>query len=343
MSSGPSNRGIICPDMRTLAREMAPGSRVCVALGIFDGVHVGHRRILAALSELAKETDSVPVVLTFEPHPRELFTGEPPLLLTTREQKLELFEACGVSHVVIMNFTHELAGTPSETFLRQVFLESGLEVTGCCVGSNFRFGAGNEGSAESLEAWMRRNVKQCRVLPSVEYEGAPVSSSRIRQALLAGEMAQAAAMLGRRYSIRGVVQHGYGIGGRELSCPTANLQEPGHPMPPEGVYAATAILEPVARPPRPCGECSPSASTEERQLKGIVYVGTAPTIKTDGEVVIELHLFDVNEDFYGKEIEVTFLDFIRESLRFDSRDALMAQIEKDIAAARIILDNDERA
>ena len=95
-------------------------------------------------------------------------------------------------------------------------------------------------------------------------------------------------------------------------------------MPPEGVYAARATLG-------------------GRHLKGIVYVGTAPTIKTDGEVIIELHLFDVNEDFYGKEIEVTFLDFIRESRRFDSRDALMAQIEKDIAAARIILDHDERA
>lgn len=339
MSSGPSNRGILCPDMRALARMMAPGSRVCVALGIFDGVHVGHRRILAALSELAAETESVPVVLTFEPHPRELFTGEPPLLLTTRDQKLELFEACGVSHVIIMRFTRELAGTPADAFLRQVFLESGLEVTGCCVGSNFRFGAGNEGSAGSLDAWMRRNGKQCRVMPSVEYDGAPISSSRIRQAVLAGEMEQAAAMLGRRYSVRGVVQHGYGIGSRELSCPTANLREPGHPMPPEGVYAAYATLESAL----PCVECPPPASKEARYLKGIVYVGTAPTIKADGEVVIELHLFDVNEDFYGKEIEVTFLDFIRESRRFDSRDALMAQIEKDIAAARIILDNDERA
>ena len=315
MSSGQLNKVQVTPSLAALATR-GP-CRVCVALGIFDGVHIGHRRILANLSELAEETGSVPVVLTFEPHPRELFTGKSPLLLTKREQKLELFAECGVMDVVIMEFTRELAATEAEVFLRQVFLESGVEVAGCCVGSNFRFGAGNRGSAESLATWARSNGMKCRVVPSVEVEGESVSSSRIRQAVLAGRLDEAASMLGRRYSVRGVVQHGYGIGSKDLSCPTANLHEPQHPMPPEGVYAATAMLE-------------------GRRLEGIAYVGTAPTIKSDGEVVIELHLFDVNEELYGRELEVTFLDFIRESRHFASREELMTQIVRDVEKARSV-------
>ena len=288
-------------------------NRFAVALGIFDGVHIGHRQIVSNVCELAHQTDAVPIVVTFEPHPKKVLTGQAPLFLTNLEQKSALLKECGIEEIWPLQFTEELARMSAADFLKM--LCSKELITAFCVGSNFRFGAGNAADAVFLKEWCNENGVECRVIAPVEYEGQPVSSSRIRKAVLDGELDAAEKMLGRRYSICGVVRKGYGIASKEFSVPTANLVEPDYALPPEGVYAARAILD-------------------EKFFAGIVYLGTAPTIKHDGQVVVELHLFDVEEDMYGRRLEVFFEKFIRPSRVFGSREELKEQIAHDIKTAK---------
>ena len=288
-------------------------------MGIFDGVHLGHQAIIRQLVALAQETEATPVALFFAPHPKEVLFGTPPPYLTPTPQKAELLCSHGAAQVVCMPFTQELATKQPHEFL-DLFRTDSPEVTGFCVGSNWRFGHENAGDATALAEWARHNNLHSRLVPQVCHNGKPISSTRIRSAITAGNLTEAAAMLGRPVSVSGTVRHGNGIAKSELTCPTANICEPGQLLPPYGVYAATA-------------------QWEGKHANGIVYVGEAPTIRTQGlpVAITELHLFDVEEELYGKQMTVSFHEFIRPSIRFPSTAALQQQIAKDIETAKTLL------
>ena len=238
--------------------------------------------------------------------------GTPPLCLTSITQKARLLRKHGASQVVCMPFTTELAAKQPREFLRS-FLAGKPIITGFCVGNDWRFGRQNAGDARMLAAWAQDHGLECRLVDQVRYQGEPVSSTRIRAEISAGRLDNAAAMLGHPPTVSGIVRHGNGIGATKLNCPTANICEPEQQLPPYGVYAATA-------------------EWEGRSAMGIVYVGEAPTIRNQGAptVITELHLFDVNEELYGKEMCVAFHRFIRPSIRFNSPDELQRQIALDI-------------
>ena len=294
--------------------------RFAVAMGIFDGVHLGHQKIIRQLVALAKETEATPVALFFAPHPKEVLFGTPPPYLTSTAQKAELLRRHGAEQIICMPFTKELAAKQPAEFL-SIFLSAPPRATGFCVGNNWRFGCGNAGDATTLADWAHQHGLQSYLVEQVCYNGEPISSTRIRAEITAGHLREAAAMLGHPVSISGTVRHGNGIAKSELECPTANLCEPGQILPPYGVYAATAQWD---------GCCA----------SGIVYVGEAPTIRTQAApvVVTELHLFDVKEDLYGKQMTVFFHEFIRPSIRFPSVAALQQQIAQDVETAKALLE-----
>ncbi len=296
--------------------ELLPRTpRVAIAMGVFDGMHLGHQAILRELLSVSRETSAVPVVLSFRPNPKAvLFPPGPPMLTPFSIQKTLFFEH-GAQRLVFMPFTKELASFEPERFLGEFFLGEGLTVTAFCVGDNWRFGKGNGGDAEFLTRWaVAHGIRSC-IVPCVQFAGENISSTRIRVAVQTGDLESASAMLGRPYAIAGVVEHGQGLAHTGLHCPTANLVEPAQVRPPEGVYAARAQVD-------------------GRLLSGIVYVGTAPTVREDHATILELHLFDVDCDLYGKRIEVQFLEFVRPSIRFGGLEALQEQIRKDIAVVR---------
>ncbi len=291
--------------------------RVAVALGVFDGVHVGHQAILSELTGAAEETNAVPVALFFSPHPRDVLFPPGPKYLTSPECKSELLCRYGAEYSAVVEFDRELASLDAEEFLERYFLSCGAEVTAFCVGSNWRFGRGNAAGTVELEKWAAAHGRQARIVSCVELGGETVSSTRIRAMIEKGDLDTAALLLGRDFAVSGTVVHGNGIG-RRIDCATANIVDDRHILPPEGVYAADAELD-------------------GRRIRGIVYVGKAPTIRGDsGPPWVELHLFDIEEDLYGKFLSVSFLRFIRPSIRFSSPEELGRQIQLDIAAARAL-------
>ncbi len=313
---------MLCPSDIPPSPSMLPPQcrRMAVAMGIFDGVHLGHQKLISRLACLAASSGSTPVALFFHPHPSEVLGRGAPPVLTGLQAKSELLLVHGAARLVCVPFTRELAMLPPESFLESFFRTDGIEVTSFCVGSDWRFGCGNKGDAGTLRRWAEAHGSKAEIIGQVLMDGVPVSSTRIREAVASGRLAEAERMLGRPYSISGLVRHGNGIGSTRLSCPTANLATVGLALPPFGVYAARARWE---------GRCA----------GGIVYVGEAPTIRDAAkpEVLAEIHLFDVDEDLYGRRMSVEFLGFLRPSIRFASAEELGRQIEADIARAREML------
>ena len=306
--SYPSELAVACP-------------RIAVAIGVFDGVHIGHQAILRELRRLAVLRAAVPVVLFFDPHPRAVLTpAQAPPLLSSLAVKTRLLCSFGLQHLVCFPFTRELAALSPGEFLDRYFFIPGLTVTAFCVGRNWRFGRGNSGDGALLAELGRARGVVTSVVPSVRYGSDVVSSTRIRQAVRAGELDLVRAMLGRPYSIHGVVSHGRGLGSKVLQCPTANVIDPDLLLPPFGIYAARGRVG-------------------QQLLDGVVYVGDAPTIRHAGkpEVVVELHLFAFSADLYGEQIEVIFYRFLRPSMNFADAESLSAQIQRDIQAARLAL------
>lgn len=300
--------------------------RIVAAFGVFDGVHLGHRRILDRVLDLARQTNAVPTVITFDTHPRSVVSSvTPPLLLTAIPQRLRLLADVGIQAVVLLPFGPAMASmSPRSFLLTYVFASSGPEVLGVCIGSGWRFGKGGIGGGDTLSDVA--SPFGCRVesVAEVSLDGRTISSTRIREAVQAGQLDQAAVLLGRLFSVSGTVTRGKGIGKSKLDCPTANLQNPDIVLPPSGVYAARAH-----RVPRGA------------TLPGIVYVGSSPTFVPEGYPapprVVELHLFGVAESLYGEEIDIDFVSMLRADARFTSADALRAQITRDIVEARHLL------
>jgi len=295
-----------------------------VTVGVFDGVHRGHRYLLDQLVAWAAEGEVDPVVLTFDPHPRAVLGQEPPELLTSLEHRLLLLERSGARGTVVVPFDRELASWTAADFVRRVYVEA-LGASRVLVGRNHRFGKGRQGDLALLQRLGAEHGFEAR---EVELEtlgpDQVISSTAIRDALRRGDLDGAARLLGRPVSVLGDVVPGERRG-RELGFPTANLDLHHSARPASGVYAARARTVPADDP---AGPLRPA----------VVNVGRRPTFHPEADVdLVEVHLLDVAEDLYGARLEVVFLAKLRDEQRFDGPAALKAQIEADVARARTLL------
>lgn len=292
-----------------------------VAIGNFDGVHLGHQAILAQAIERAQEKDGTSVVLTFEPHPMRVLHPEREFkLLNTFQVKMRLIEATGVDVAFSTEFSKAFAEQTPREFAK-TFLHDKIGAKEIIVGKNFHFGKDRAGTVNDLIAFGKELGFEVIVQEPVVVEGIPVSSTRIRQLMQQeGNVGLAGKMMGRYYSMEGKVLHGDGRG-KSLGYPTANFRLPNELLPKEGVYAArVATLK----------------AEGYMTLDGIVYIGSKPTFDKT-EVGMEVHLFDSNDDLYGKRLLVTFIEWVRGDEKFSDTDALVRQIGQDIEKAKSIL------
>lgn len=279
----------------------------CVlAIGNFDGIHLGHQALLKKLTQTAQKLNLSSVVMTFEPHPREFFMPESaPARLCSLREKLEYFANAGVERVYVCAFNHHFAKITADEFMHRILRQS-LNAEAILVGEDFRFGAQRAGSiTDFVEA--KFNLIS---LPQVNLNDGRVSSTRVRSALAAGELQEAAALLGRPYSISGKVIHG-AKRGRQLGYPTANVHMRHERPALTGVYAVKLD-----------------------GLNAVANLGVRPTIAGIPKLSLEVHVLDFNADLYDKHVHVEFFHKIRDEMKFPSLDVLKAQIAKDVAVAR---------
>jgi riboflavin kinase/FMN adenylyltransferase len=290
---------------------------VFLAIGVFDGVHLGHQAVISTAARHAADAGGTAVVVTFDPHPAKILRPqESPRLLTATQHKIALIRALGVSHLLVLTFDRELASTAPEDFVRQL-VAAARPLREVCVGQEWSFGkkrAGNLALLKELGAELDFDVVGVEPVTS---NGTIVSSTAIRKAVEGGDFATAARMLGRDYTILGTVEEGKHLG-RSLGFPTANLSAHSEQFPPNGVYAAEGLLG-------------------GKTVRGVVNLGLRPTV-ADGapQRVLEFHLFDIDRDLYGEDIELRFLRYLRPERKFENLAALREQIGQDVATAREI-------
>jgi riboflavin kinase/FMN adenylyltransferase len=284
--------------------------------GTFDGVHLGHLFLLERAKKISEET--LLTVLTFHPHPL-IFLGEKreDFLLTTPEEKEELLKSAGVEEIITLTFNLELSRMTAERFFREILLEK-LLAKKIVVGEDFRFGKGREGDGEKLLNLGKIYNVKVFIFPSFKLKGKAVKSESIRKLLKMGEVKRAKEMLGRFYSIRGIVVKGKGLG-KKIGYPTANLEVVKEKLlPAKGIYAVRAKIK-------------------EDIHDAICYIGDSPTVSNEGRLSLEVHIFEMERELVGEELEIFFIERIREERKFPSLKELINQIEKDITEAQRIL------
>lgn len=286
-----------------------------VGLGNFDGVHVGHQRLIAGLVAEAEKIGGTPAVFTFHPHPLEVLTGKAPPKLLSHEAKLETIRQLGVKVLLLVPFTLEFAAHSPEDFIEKILVRD-LDVRAVFVGYNYTFGRGGKGTPEILVQSGKRCGFKVYVIPPVTVDSVPVSSTLIRGLLADGEVAEAKKFLGYHHFMQGVVVTG-DMRGRKLGFPTANLQlDKNVIVPANGVYAVKVQVD---------GD----------HYLGVANIGIKPTFHGfNSSPNLEVHLLDFQGDLYGKEIKVFFTRRIREEKRFSSPGELVEQIRCDINRAR---------
>ena len=298
----------------------SPANGTVVTIGVYDGVHVGHRSVLAEVRDLADKRGCDTAVVTFEPHPALVVRPESaPLLLTDLRQKLELLEACQVDHVVVIAFDEARSRQSAADFVAETLVGC-LHTRAVVVGHDFHFGHRREGTVPFLAEQGSRHGFDVLGLSLQAEAGDAVSSTRIRSLLAAGDVEGAAVLLGRPHEVRGVVAHGDGRG-KEWGFPTANVTVPhGICLPADGVYAGWYV--------HPDGA----------QTAAAISLGRRPQVYEDkGDRLLEPHLLDWDGDLYGQRAQVRFTNHLRPQKRFGEVDELLAQIGKDVHAARTLL------
>ncbi len=281
-------------------------------LGVFDGVHRGHRAVLGKVRSWADETGGDAVVITFDPHPLQVLQGRPPPLLTPLRFRLRLFEQLGLDHAVVLRFTPALSAMPARDFLERILL-GGIGTRRLVLGPDAFFGKDREGNAGFLESVRDEYALEAVSVPFLTEAGAKVSSTEVRRAIAAGALDTARALLGRPYTLFGQVVRGDGRG-RVLGFPTANLAT-AQVLPPHGVYHARTRIG-------------------ERSFRALTNIGVAPTVVAGRRAVPEVHLLDFEGDLYGTSIEVELLAKLRPEMHFPDRNALVDQIGRDVEQAR---------
>lgn len=292
------------------------GEKVCVAIGVFDGVHQGHRKIIAALAEMAAAHKAKAIALTFFPHPKAVLCGHEPPLLTPLSRRVQLLREAGADEVGIIEFTPEFAAMPPEQFLEELLHNNGgCKVCGVAVGSNWRFGKNGSGTPAMLTAAGLKSGFQFRSLTLLTADGARISSSLIRQKEAAGEMETVRQLLGRNFELYGTVVRDLHIGTTELGFPTANLALEAGVPPPDGVYAGLLEGMPAA-----------------------VNIGISPSVAANGNRHrVEAHIIGRTVELNGDHVKLELLKKIRGEKKFPSFEALKEQISADIQAIRSFL------
>jgi riboflavin kinase / FMN adenylyltransferase len=293
---------------------------IFLAIGVFDGVHLGHQSVISTSTSHARSANGTPVVITFDPHPLKVLRPQKaPHLLTATQHKIALIRDLGVEHLLVIPFDKNFAATPPENFIKQLVMDSN-PLGEICVGHEWSFGKDRRGNLDLLKKLGAQFDFHVIAIPPVKVDGTVVSSTAIRRAVEKGDLATAATMLGRDYTILGTVVSGSKIG-KKLGYPTANLSAHSEQFPPNGVYFAEATLDGALYP-------------------GVVNLGYRPTVSSGKpERVLEIYLLDFDRDIYGKDVEVRFIRYLRPEQKFDSLEALIRQIERDVRQARELLAN----
>lgn len=290
-----------------------------LTVGTFDGVHLGHQAILRYLNERAEKVDGCSVVVSFDPHPREVVLGVHVPLLTTLDERADLLEVFGIDRFVVLPFTRDLSNLEPEDYVERILLDA-IGLREIVIGYDHRFGRNRSGSRETLETMGAERGFSVDVIPEQIVNEVTVSSSEIRRLLLDhGDVATAAAMLGQSYALTGTVIRG-DQRGRTIGYPTANLRVHGDRklVPKPGVYAVR-----VTHGSEPFG--------------GMMNVGRRPTFETDGALSVEVHLFNFAKEIYGESLRVSFVERIRDEVKFSGPDALVAQLRDDESYSRAVL------
>ena len=291
--------------------------RLAVTVGNFDGVHRGHRAMLLRLKAKAAELGLPTCVLTFEPHPREFFAPQTaPARLTRLAAKLQVLRDAGVDRVHVARFDAKFSSQAPGRFIQDVLVE-GLGCAWILVGRDFRYGAKRAGDFAQLEESARLHGFELEAMPEVRNAGERISSSSVREALKRGDLEEACALLGRPYSIAGRVIHGDKLG-RQLGFATANIRLPHRP-PLAGIFAVEVLGIPQA---------------PESPSRGVASIGVRPTVKESDVPLLEVHLFDFDQDLYGRRLEVRFLHKLRDEKKYPDLETLKNAIACDAADAR---------
>lgn len=284
-----------------------------LTLGVFDGLHLGHQRIMQTVVESAKANRLVPTAITFDPHPRAVLHAEnAPPLLQTLDQRLANFEVLGIEQAIVIRFDKDFADTDAESFLRDIVHER-LQAREVFLGKGFFFGKNRGGNIELLREMSKKLGFFADEVAEVRLRGQRISSSKIRQLLAEGKVNLARRMLGRPYGVEGQIVHGFERG-RTIGFPTANLHPQNRVIPKFGVYATATLIEGKWR-------------------RSITNVGIRPTFEDAQNPSIESYIFDFDGDLYGDVLRVRFLHRIRDERKFNGIDELKAQIEKDTRTA----------
>ncbi len=293
----------------------AQGRKVSLAIGMFDGVHLGHQQVIRQAVGDAEQHEGLAVAVTFDQHPNSIVAPErvPPMIYS-QSQKLRALASLGTRAALIIPFTREFSGQSADTFIRSLTQKLG-SVYSICVGSSFTFGHKRSGNVSILKQLGEAEGFIVHGIAAVSLDHEIVSSTRIREAVCRGDFDKASQMLGREYALGGPVVHGDGLG-RQLGYPTANIDVRGMAVPPNGVYVVHARVD-------------------GRRHRAVANVGHRPTLRNPApELRVEAHLLDFNEDLYNRELELTFVEKLRDEQTFSSLEALREQLAKDVAAAR---------
>ena len=293
--------------LREIQQSIDSNSTV-LTIGNFDGVHLGHQSIFGSVTEIAKARDASSVALVLFPHPKEIFTGSSPALLTPLDQRLQLIRDMGLDHVFHLQFDHELSKQTVHQILD--FFQDSLKMDHLVIGPTTHIGKNREGIPSKIREISETKPFGLTIAQEKEVQGSKVSSSVIRNAIGRGNMRHAAQLLGRYYATSGIVVSGMGKG-RVIGYPTANLSKIQTMVPARGVYAGYAYVE-------------------GQKYKAAVNVGTRPTLTDDQKIVVEPHIIDFDQSILGKSLEVHWVERLREEVRFSSPDQLKIQIGNDI-------------
>jgi riboflavin kinase / FMN adenylyltransferase len=288
---------------------------IFLAIGVFDGVHLGHQAVISTSAEHARAANGTPVVVTFDPHPEKILRPEKaPHLLTATPHKIALIQTLGVRHLLIITFNQQFAATEPEDFVRELVRHS-KPLREICVGHEWSFGRNRRGNLELLKKLGAQFDFNVVGIPPVTVGGEIASSTTIRRAIEVGDLKKAATMVGREYTILGTVVRGDDLG-KKIGFPTANLSAHSEQFPPNGVYLSKATFNGVVYP-------------------GVVNLGYRPTVSSRrANRILEVHLLDFDRDIYGKDLELRFVRYLRPEKKFENLDALARQIAFDVQQAR---------
>lgn len=286
-----------------------------IALGNFDGVHLGHRAIFDQVQYVAKDKKITPIIFVLFPHPKEFFTGSSPALLTTLNHRIKLIEKLGFDHVECLTFDQKLADYPAKSFLES--FQKNFHLKHLVIGPTTHVGKNRDGTPGRIQELSQELGFEVTIVPQYGRKGCNVSSSLIRENILKGEMRWVAEMLGRTYSTQGIVETGAGKG-RVIGFPTANISQIQTMVPARGVYAGYGYVQ-------------------GQKYKAAINIGIRPTIASDKKLVVECHLIDFNGKIVGQSLIVEWVERLREEVKFDSVDQLKIQIDRDVRKAKAIL------